>query len=334
MHGRELKVERKRNIMRRNRKPPVEIFQLLFGQIFSTPAQPHHFKKVCHLTSLFACKLISLNPTVHWLDESRQMLAFDSRKTGQSKEWVARLIGENHLAQHLAHRRSVLEAVSRAAAGQPDVGRGGMAIQDEMTIRSVFIMADPRFQQGSILQGGKAVCQIAAGPLDAWRAGNSFSGSGLKRRSAGIVSHLEAAPLVSRDGIEKVVIFFHADRHIFFGKSQVAGGSSKEENLLPGGRNQVSHLREHGSQPRATSKDKLVGNQGGAIVQLDLPEFPAFHHGRLCESLPILAAFGEECFEHNFTGAPGGEVARIFFQEQRGDPVEVYLWILFAGRRG
>ena len=56
---------------------------------------------------------------------------------------------------HLAQRRTMFEAVARASAQQPDIIVSGMAVDDEVIVRGILILTNPRLEQRSIFQRGK-----------------------------------------------------------------------------------------------------------------------------------------------------------------------------------
>ncbi len=66
---------------------------------------------------------------------------------------------------HLAQRRTMLEAVAGASAQQPNIFVPGMAIDDEIVVRAVLILADARLQQRRIFQRGKAEGDIVSADL-------------------------------------------------------------------------------------------------------------------------------------------------------------------------
>ena len=63
--------------------------------------------------------------------------------TGEKEPRLPRLLAEDLPGGHLAQRRTVLVSMPRAAAHEPGVLRPGMAVEDEVVVGGVFVLADP-----------------------------------------------------------------------------------------------------------------------------------------------------------------------------------------------
>ena len=59
----------------------------------------------------------------------------------------------------------MLEPVTRASSQQPDIFVSRMAVDDEVIVRTVLILADARLQQRRVFQRGKAERDIVADRL-------------------------------------------------------------------------------------------------------------------------------------------------------------------------
>src|SRR5262245_28451451 len=95
----------------------------------------------------------------------------------------------------LAQCRAVLEAVSRATAHQPNVLELGMAINQEIAVGSVFVLADASFDDRRVAQFGKTPRHIVANFPEGLIAHYAHAAFGIKFRSVSIECNLEAAAL-------------------------------------------------------------------------------------------------------------------------------------------
>src|SRR3989442_12336850 len=81
----------------------------------------------------------------------------------------------------LAQYGSVFEAVPRAAAHQPDVFKRGMAVDQEVAVRGVLVLADAALNHRSVFHGGakrsNTTARRASAPL---RWGAASRGGGVR----------------------------------------------------------------------------------------------------------------------------------------------------------
>ena len=75
---------------------------------------------------------------------------------------------------HLAQRGAMLEAMTRSASEQPNIFAPRMAVDDEVVVGAVFVLANAGLEQRRILQGGKAEGDIVPDGLEPLRADCSF----------------------------------------------------------------------------------------------------------------------------------------------------------------
>src|ERR1051326_6828785 len=86
-------------------------------------------------------------------------LASEARKL----ELVIRRGVRQHQARHqLADGGAVLEAVSRSTAHDPGIGGRGMAVDDEMLIGGLLVLAHARFDARRVLQAREPVAEVLA----------------------------------------------------------------------------------------------------------------------------------------------------------------------------
>ena len=122
---------------------------------------------------------------------------------GQSEACFGGRVIEHALDQVCAHRRTVLEAVAGAPAGDPDVVEGRMAVDDEVAVPGVLVLADFGSEQRCRGQRGKAPGQEFARVRDSRRSGPTLDGVGIERFAVRIVGEFEATTI---DVGESVVV--------------------------------------------------------------------------------------------------------------------------------
>ena len=108
----------------------------------------------------------------------------------------------------------MLEAVPRAAADEQDVGVAGVEIDQQVAVRAILILADPRFVEGAAREGreatrheganvGKRVAleHVTSGARLAWSGFTSLRDKVLQHDTYhGIPRMLEAAYSALREG--------------------------------------------------------------------------------------------------------------------------------------
>ncbi len=75
---------------------------------------------------------------------------------------------------HFAQCWTMLEAVPGASSEQPDSFMSGVAIDDEIIVGRIFILANPGLEQRSILQSREPEGDVFADNLETLRADCSF----------------------------------------------------------------------------------------------------------------------------------------------------------------
>src|ERR1700730_1990968 len=145
------------------------------------------------------------------------------------------LQAQNGIGDHLAHHRTLLKAVAGAAANDPDIFRFGVVIQNVIVVCGVLILAYPALNQRSAGHRWKAQAKIGSCSCQSLIRDVALHGGGVNNRSARVVRHLEAAPVVSRNAIELVLATVNPGRQLRVGEAQVACSSAEEEDLLTSG---------------------------------------------------------------------------------------------------
>src|SRR5580698_10124445 len=100
----------------------------------------------------------------------------------------------------------MFEAVARATANDPDIFVSRMAIDDEVAVRSLFILADAGFEQRSIFEGGEAEGNIFADAFQRFLTHDTFAVRRVEVRSAGVVGDFKSTAGVALDGARNAVV--------------------------------------------------------------------------------------------------------------------------------
>jgi hypothetical protein len=178
-------------------------------------------------------------------------------------EGEARL-GGRAAAGHLrgdvfAQRRAVLEAVAGAAAHQPYVFHLRVAVNQEIAVGGIFVLAYTGLDDGRFPQRRKAARHIAAHPFRRFLRHDAGLGIGVDALAVPVECDLETAILQIREAVD-FVPEKEPGGHGRGSELQVARRHAEEENLLPAGENLFAEQsRKHFSQPRAAGKNELPG---------------------------------------------------------------------------
>src|SRR5207342_728431 len=167
---------------------------------------------------------------------------------GQAEAWFGRRVIEHAFDQVRAYRRAVLEAVAGATAGDPDVVEGRMAIDDEIAVPGVLVLADFGLEQRCRGQRGKAPSQEFACVRDPRRGGPTLNGVGIERFAVRIVGELEATTI---DIGESVIVApeIEPDRQRGRGETAVACSIEIEHFLARGKDAPAEHVGQDAAQP-------------------------------------------------------------------------------------
>src|SRR5438874_13633349 len=170
----------------------------------------------------------------------------------------------------------MLESMAAAAAGDPNVGGLGMAVQNKVAVGRLLVLANARFHQRCIFQGGEAQRDVFAGLMQFFRGGDAVHGGGIDLGPAAVIGNLEAAPLVSGNAVEgDAVALFHPDGQVLVAETPISGGRTEEKNFLTSCTDELRQLRKNLSQPRATGKNKFFGTKRRTVAQFDSRQLAA-----------------------------------------------------------
>src|SRR6202451_2531730 len=150
----------------------------------------------------------------------------------------------------------MLKSMPRPSAQQPDILHARVAVNDEVSVGGLLVLADAGFDQRRVFQRGEAEGDVFAGGAQCFFADNSFARSWIEGGAAGVVGDFEAAMVVAGDAVEEAVAMVGPDGQFGVGKAGVSGGRAEEEDVLPGGANQIADgLGKQFAQPRAAGED-------------------------------------------------------------------------------
>src|SRR5262245_11259324 len=130
-----------------------------------------------------------------------------------------------------AQRRAVFESVAGAASGEPDIVEIWMAVDQEIAVRSVFVLADARFDERGARQRRKPPGHKRARHLERVFGHLALGGVGVNRFAVTIEREFEASIFQVRHAVG-----FSAEvdpgRRQRRGESRFACGNAEKVNLL------------------------------------------------------------------------------------------------------
>ena len=203
-----------------------------------------------------------------------------------------------------------------AAADEDGIGPGRVAIDEEIAIGAVFILADARFRHRRRGKGGEAPGHIGAGEGDAVGAGDAVAGIGVHGGTVLVLGDLEAARFEIGKAIDDVAI-------VPIGPAGQAGGA---EAVVTGGRHEEADFLsrredaaaeqggEEFGQPWPGGEDEAPGGEGFAGGGGDGIEVGGIG-GRADAGLAIMTAGADEAVDKRLDGAAGHEGAELRFVE-------------------
>src|SRR6266536_4100089 len=156
-----------------------------------------------------------------------------------------------------------------------------MAVNDEVMVRSVFVLAHAGFNQRRILHSREPKAHIFPHRLEALGTGHTFACGRVKVRAATVIRDFEpASPIfrrkISRNAVHETVALVGPHRKLLLRKAVVSGRWPEEEHILFGRTNLVANgVREKFSHPRSACKDILVGDQPRTIRERDTITYSA-----------------------------------------------------------
>src|SRR5262249_43140552 len=129
--------------------------------------------------------------------------------------------------------RTQFEAVPRSTADYPYVVGLRMPVDDEVTIGTVFVLANASFEKRCRPETRESPRQKCTGAGNAFRRRSSIAVRGIKKGTPSVVSYFEGAIVRARDSVNQPFSEINPDRQVRFLKSDIACGHSKEMHFLP-----------------------------------------------------------------------------------------------------
>src|SRR5215467_10974241 len=192
-----------------------------------------------------------------------------SRLGGQRESRFSVRVAQHLPRDVLAERGTVLESVPGTAADEPDVFHLGVAVDQEVAVRRVFVLADSRFDDGRVFEGRETMRHIVARLLGHPGADDPRLHVGIDHFAVKVQSDLQAA-LVDVRGTVEFVLHKEPCWECVRGKARVTGRHSEKELLLAGGKNARAKQRgEDFAEPGATGKHERPGSNGFAAAAFD-----------------------------------------------------------------
>ena len=150
---------------------------------------------------------------------------------GQRESFLHLSTVDYSLRDIFTQRRSMFESVSRASAGQPNIFKIRMTIDQKISIGGVFILADPRFNERRLLQIGETMNQITAHFIQYVFRYFTFFVVRIERRTMAIESDFDPSILEVGETIN-FASEIDPNGHLRRAESGVAGRSPEEKDFL------------------------------------------------------------------------------------------------------
>ena len=143
-----------------------------------------------------------------WCSRSSALVDRSRLRPGLARQGEAGFDGQRGIGdvrRHApAHGRAVLEAVPRAAADQPDPLVPGQAVDQEIAVRAVLVLADPAVDERRVGEPGEALREIGPGRRDAFGGHAPVLRVRIDLGPVPVEGELEALPLQFRHAVDQV----------------------------------------------------------------------------------------------------------------------------------
>src|SRR5580700_365387 len=158
--------------------------------------------------------------------------------------------------------------MARAASDEPYLLGFWMAVDDEVIVGGLLVLADARFNQRRVFHSGKAERHVFAGKPQAFGVDGAFAGGRIKIGAAGIVGDFEASTLIARNAIHEASAMIAPDGEMAIVEAPVAPRRAEEKDVLPGRSNLLTDgAGKQLPHPRTAGEDVATGGEFGAIRQ-------------------------------------------------------------------
>src|SRR5438552_6012976 len=158
----------------------------------------------------------------------------------------------------------MLKTVPGAAPGNPDIFECRMAVNQEIAIGGVFVLADTDFYHRSIPQARKVLIHIMAPLHDGLLIHNPHGGVRIQVSTMAIKSNFHAPVINVRKHVWALrMAVVQPCRHVTNAKTVITGRYTEEENLLPRGMDALcKQFGKQFRQPRSAGKNECSGRDG------------------------------------------------------------------------
>ena len=218
----------------------------------------------------------------------------------------------------------MLEAMAGAAADQHHIGHFRMAIDQEVAVRAVFILADLRPGQRCALEERKAT--VAEGDDLIQRGASGFArlGVGIDLHPVLVMGELDPAAFEIGEAVIHVAfVEIGPAGHGFGEKAAIALGRREVEDFLPGGEDAVAkQVGKEFLQPGTKREYKGIGLQRRAAGEANGFQRPALV-GDLDHARPVVAAGCDEALDQGLHRAPCHQRAKARLEQAGMDPGEI-----------
>ena len=128
----------------------------------------------------------------------------------------------------------MLESVPRAAAEQPYILIRRVSVHDEVTVGSLFVLANASLDERRVFQGRKTERYILANILQCLRTYHPLTVRRIEFRTACVVGDLEASAVASGNSVAKATAMIGPDGQVRVAESRVALGGAEKKDILLG----------------------------------------------------------------------------------------------------
>src|SRR3984893_5666738 len=173
-----------------------------------------------------------------------------------------------YLLRHVFSKRGpMFESVPRTSARKPHGTHFWVSVDQKIAIRSVFVLAHARLDDGRVCQSREAFCHVGAHALDGFRRNHARLRIGVNALAVTVECDLEATRFKVRHAVHFVRLN-QPSRKRPRGKLVVSRRHAKKEHLLAAGEyTRAKNFRKYFSQPRATGKNKLSRRNSLAVAR-------------------------------------------------------------------
>jgi len=133
----------------------------------------------------------------------------------------------------------MLEPMPRSPSDEPHVRILRMPIHNEISIRSLLVLAHAALNQRRILQVREAKCNVLANILQCFLTDHPISAGWIELRTPRIIRNLEPPPVAPRNAVAKFSAMIGPDWKVFLGESHISGGRTEEKHVLLGRENPI-----------------------------------------------------------------------------------------------